>query len=84
MDRLEHLLQACRVSRLPARIGLSRSSNFRCGLREQRCRSRVLPEISQRWRLSSAELRQAEAAMKHWQILIDANWGCRGPPCNPR
>ncbi|MDA7874813.1 CCA tRNA nucleotidyltransferase [Rhodopirellula sp.] len=32
-----------------------------------------LPEISHRWRLSSAELRQAQAAIQNWEILINAN-----------
>jgi hypothetical protein len=31
-----------------------------------------LPQISERWRLSSAELRQVQAAMQHWKTVINA------------
>jgi len=32
-----------------------------------------LPQISKRWRLSSAELRQAQAATQHWKTVLNAN-----------
>ena len=32
-----------------------------------------LPQISKRWRLSSAELRQVQAAMQHWKTVVNAS-----------
>jgi tRNA nucleotidyltransferase (CCA-adding enzyme) len=69
MDRLEHLLQAAESRAFPLALACLATVLVGSGAALS---SRVLPEISRRWRLSSAELRQAEAAMKHWQILIDA------------
>ncbi|MGI9444096.1 MAG: CCA tRNA nucleotidyltransferase [Rubripirellula sp.] len=70
MDRLEQLLQAAGPRTFPLALACLAAviADSGAALPE-----RILAGISQRWRLSSAELRQAAAALKHWQILIDAN-----------
>ena len=69
MDRLERLLQAANSRSFPLALACLAAVlvDSAAVLPE-----RVLARINQRWRLSSAELRQAEAALKHSQILIDA------------
>ncbi len=70
MDRLEHLLKVSEPCTFPLALACLTAVlvDAAAVLPE-----RVLAGINQRWRLSSTELRQAEAALKHWQILIDAN-----------
>ena len=70
MDRLEQLLQAAESRTFPLALACLAAVlvDSAAVLPE-----RVLAGINQRWRLSNTELRQAEAALKHWQILIDAN-----------
>ena len=69
MDRLEHLLQAAEPCTFPLALACLATVFVESGTALP---ERVLSEINRHWRLSSAELRQAEAALKHWRILIDA------------
>ncbi|MAI31493.1 MAG: CCA tRNA nucleotidyltransferase [Rubripirellula sp.] len=69
MDRLEHLLQFAESRSFPLALACLASVLVDSGASLP---EHVLAGISRRWRLSSAELRQSEAAIKHWQTLVDA------------
>jgi tRNA nucleotidyltransferase/poly(A) polymerase len=69
MDRLGYLLRSAEARTFPLALACLAAVLVDSGAALP---ERVLPGISRRWRLSSAELRQAEAAINHWQVLIDA------------
>jgi len=69
MERLEHLLHSVESCTFPLALACLAVVLADSG---SALPERILPEISQRWRLSSAELRQSEAAVKHWQVLVNA------------
>ena len=69
MDRLAKLLHAVGTRTFPLALACLAAVIVDSGAPLP---ERVLAGINRRWRLSSAELHQAEAALKHWQILIDA------------
>lgn len=65
MDRLERLLQFAESCTFPLALA--------CLAVVLADSERGLAEISRRWRLSGAELRQAEEAIKYWKVLVDAH-----------
>jgi tRNA nucleotidyltransferase/poly(A) polymerase len=69
MDRLERLLEHAEPRSFSLALAcLGQVSADSGGALSER----VLAKITQRWRLSSAEVRQAQAATQHWGILVNA------------